>query len=230
MWFDSPNRCSMSSRRASRVLSEDTRDSHSALTYLWMVLGSPVRGSLNSGFASRHILTCSLLGSTGNCMSSAKTWIRINLLLEDSNFCLKGYLDEVYIAYTPKRIWNQNVVSILHVLIGWSFCIKIFSCNIATFQITLQKLINNSRGNQYHVSDYYPLEQNYSSQRCVHASALGLDLDWIWIASPPVWTQVDWVWTGCYGKIAVRCLFCNVLSKILNAHIAFYPKSRARPV
>ena len=35
---------------------------------------------------------------------------------------------------------------------------------------------------------------------------------------------------GCYDEIAVLCLLCNVLSKMLNAHVAFYPMSRARPV
>ena len=27
-------------------------------------------------------------------------------------------------------------------------------------------------------------------------TGFGLDLDWIWIASPLVWTQADWIWTG----------------------------------
>ena len=41
------------------------------------------------------------------------------------------------------------------------------------------------------------------------------------------------LWAGCHGVIAVRCLFCNALFKMLNAHIAFYPAkvhSKTNPV
>ena len=56
------------------------------------------------------------------------------------------------------------------------------------------------------------------------------DSDWIRSNVNAIRLNLDWGWTGCYGEIAVRCLFYNVLSQMTNAHIVFYSKSRARPV
>ena len=94
--------------------------------------------------------------------------------------------------------------------------------------------------------------------RCVHNMGLGLDLysnstsenasglDWIrehliemdWERTRPDWTrhiakcERKRLWAGnelfLWWDISVRSMFCNVLTKMINLHIAFMPKVQSQ--